>query len=339
MEHLLTNIDSIILGFVQGSFGGVSGTIHTLWQLMFILFLAVYGYKVIISGQFLVSDLIGHCLKIVLILVLATEWGTFFQFIYRIVTELPSDMAGQIMQAASTSLGTHSQASDVTSANAALSSFFDRGMTIADKILEGAKWNDFGLFFYAAVVWAATIGLTSYAAYLIIFAKMGMAIFLALGPYFILMLVFNNSRALFDGWLKNLLNFSFTQLFVYVLLALLLAIMETPLKTLEAHSGITDKLVSVIGPFFLTSVVAILLLAQVRSITSSVVGGVTLSFMGSDAWTMDKAKASTGAATGGGLKKIAPSREKVKEYAAKKYEQGKTSLNEALKRHRTPETR
>jgi hypothetical protein len=54
---------------------------------------------------------------------------------------------------------------------------------------------------------------------------------------------------------------------------------------------------------------------------------------------MGKAKASTGAATGWGLKKISPSREKVKEYAAKKYEQGKTSLNEALKRHRTPETR
>lgn len=286
MEHLLTNIDTIILGFVQGSFGGVAGTIQTLWRMMFVVFLAFYGYKIMISGQFLVSDLIGHCLKLIVILVMATEWGTFFQYVYRMVTELPSDMAGQIMQAAATSLGSHAQAGDAPSANAAISSFFDRGMAVADKILEGAKWSDFGLFLYTSVVWAATVGLTGYAAYLILFAKIGMAVFLAIGPYFILMLIFNNSRVLFDGWLKNLLTFCFTQVFVYILLALLLSILEAPLRSLEMHSGTDGKLISVIGPFCLTAVAAILLLAQVRSISSSVVGGVALSLMGTDASTI-----------------------------------------------------
>src|SRR5690606_26129105 len=162
-------------------------------NMMFVLFIAFYGYKVLAGGQFLASDLVMHSLKIIIILIIATEWGAFFQFVYRMVTETPSDMAVPIMQAASDSLGTHSLANSTLTANAALSSFFDRGMGIVDKILEGADWNDVGLFIYAGTVWTATIGLTGYAAYLILFAKIGMAIFLALGPYFILMLVFTNS--------------------------------------------------------------------------------------------------------------------------------------------------
>ena len=50
IEGLINQVDAIILTFVQGSFGSLTGTIETLWRLMFIVFIAVYGYKVIISG-------------------------------------------------------------------------------------------------------------------------------------------------------------------------------------------------------------------------------------------------------------------------------------------------
>lgn len=47
MDQLIANVDSIILGFVQGSFGSLTATVQILWRLMFIVFIAVYGYKVI----------------------------------------------------------------------------------------------------------------------------------------------------------------------------------------------------------------------------------------------------------------------------------------------------
>ena len=72
MEQIIINVDNIILSFVHGSFGSLSETVHALWQLMFIVFIAVYGYKVMVSGRFSTSDLITHCLKIIVLLVLAT---------------------------------------------------------------------------------------------------------------------------------------------------------------------------------------------------------------------------------------------------------------------------
>lgn len=284
MDQLIANVDSIILGFVQGSFGSLTATVQILWRLMFIVFIAVYGYKVIISGRFLASDLVWHCVKIIVLLVLATEWNTFFLFIYNMVTDLPSDIAGQIISAAADTLGSNAQANSEDTANTALQAFFDRGMAISSKLLEGAGWNNLGQYFYAFAVWFGTIGLTGYSTMLIVLSKLAVAILLAVAPVFILLLIFINTKNLFEGWLRTLLNYAVIPIFVYTLLALILAIMEAPLKFLEENSDSQDGLMTSVGPFLLTSVVSILLLSQILNMAASITGGVSLSTMGTGAW-------------------------------------------------------
>ncbi len=284
MDQLIANVDSIILGFVQGSFGSLTATIQILWRLMFIVFIAVYGYKVIISGRFSATDLVWHCFKIIILLVLATEWDAFFLFIYNMATDLPSDIAGQIISAAADSLGSNAQADSEDSANVALQTFFDRGMTVASKLLDGAGWNNMGQYFYAFGVWFGTIGLTGYSTMLIILAKLAVAILLAVGPVFILLLIFMNTKSLFEGWLRTLLNYAIVPIFVYALLALILALMEAPLRFLEQNSSSQDGLMTSVGPFLLTAIVSILLLSQILNMAASVTGGVSLSTMGTGAW-------------------------------------------------------
>lgn len=291
MDQLIANVDSIILGFVQGSFGSLTATVQILWRLMFIVFIAVYGYKVIISGKFSASDLVWHCFKIIILLVLATEWDTFFLFIYNMATDIPSDIAGQIISAAADSLGSSATADSENTANAALQIFFDRGMTVSSRLLEGAGWNNIGQYFYAFAVWFGTIGLTGYSTMLIVLAKLAVAILLSVGPIFILLLIFINTKSLFEGWLRTLLNYAVIPIFVYALLALILAIMETPLRFLEENANPDDDLMTSVGPFLLTSVVSILLLSQILNMAASITGGVSLSTMGTGAWTSRKVAA------------------------------------------------
>ena len=326
MDQLIANVDSIILGFVQGSFGSLTGTIQTLWRLMFIVFIAVYGYKVIISGKFSASDLIWHCLKIILILVIATQWDAFFLFVYNMVTDLPSDIAGQIISAASDTLGSNSKADSEHSANSALQIFFDRGMTVSSKLLEGAGWNNLGQYFYAFGVWFGTIGLTGYSTMLIVLAKLAVAILLAVGPVFILLLIFINTKNLFEGWLRTLLNYAIIPIFVYALLALILAIMEAPLKFLEENAESKDSLMTSVGPFLLTSVVSILLLSQILNMAASVTGGVSLSTMGTGAWT-----SRAGAKGITGLGRVSWKRSKpLRTYTGIKIKSGMSNLRSAL---------
>jgi len=333
MEQIIINVDNIILSFVHGSFGSLSETVHALWRLMFIVFIAVYGYKIMVSGRFSTSDLIMHCLKIIVLLVLATSWDVFFQFIYRMVTEMPSEIAGQMMHAASESLGVKSQADSVLSANAALSSFYDRVMEVCSRMLEGAGWNHWGLYIYAFAVWFCALGFISYAMMLIILAKLAVALLLSVGPIFILLLIFTDTKALFEGWLKTLLNYAIIPIFVYALLALLLALAESPLRYLEKNSGIDSNLLTTVGPFLMIAVISMFLLGQIMNVASTITGGLSLSMLGTDGWTMGKlgngAKMATATSVAWSWKKSAPTRKRLTE----KVKSGTAALQHALSRN------
>lgn len=343
MEELINNVDAIILNFVQGSFGSFTGTVQMLWHLMFIVFIAIYGYKIMISGQFSVSDLVTHCVKIIVILGLATQWDMFFLFIFNMVTDLPSNIAGHMISAASSSFESDAQADSEASANNALSQFFDRGMAVSANVLQGAGWTSFGQYFYAFAVWLGTIGITGYAAMLIILAKLAVAILLGIGPIFILLLIFTNTRTLFEGWLRTLLNYALIPVFVYALLAILLTLAEGPLSYLESSSGIYDELITAIGPFLLICVISVLLLAQILNIAASVTGGVSLSTMGlgrvagRSTVTAPASKAAAGASKWG-WQKTAPLRSSatsiIKSGASRTVTASRDALSRALQKNR-----
>lgn len=282
IESFIQNIDSLVLAFVQGSYSQFGSLIVTLWRSMFIIFIAVFGYKVILSGRFSSSDLIVNCLKIIFVLALATQWPLFQLFVYDTVTDMPSDLAGLLIQAASHASG--AGASNTVTANQALSSFYDRAMSVTDQLLQGAGFRNFSLYLYALIVWLSALALTAYAAMLIILSKLAVAILLAIGPFFILLLVFNQTRSLFEGWLRTLLNYALIPVFVYALLALLLVLAESPLTALENNTSAGSNLLSYITPFMFTGIVSALLLAQIMNIAGSVTGGLSLSTLGTALW-------------------------------------------------------
>lgn len=283
LDQLIANVDNIILSFVQGSFGSFSATISVFWNLMFIVFIAVFGYKVIVSGRFSAPELLVNIVKIIIILAVATEWDTFFLLVFNLATDLPSDIAGQLVTTASTTLS-GSAVDTVDNANLALSLYYDRSLAVTDKILEGADWFDFGIYLYAGSVALTALIFSGYAAMLIILAKLAVAILLAVGPIFILLLMFNNTKNLFEGWLRTLINFAIIPIFIYAVIAFFLVLAESPLQYLEENSDVNAELLSAIAPFLLVSVVGIMVMAQVMNMAASITGGLSLSTLGAGAW-------------------------------------------------------
>ncbi len=289
IEVLINQVDALVLVFVQNAFGNLMPIVQVLWRMMFIVFIAVFGYKIIISGRFKAPDLIVNCIKIIVLLCVATQWDTFYLLIYAMVTDLPSDISGQIMQGVASSLPS-SAPTDTFSANAALSLFYDRSMGVSAKLLQGAGWGNFGLYFYASIIWLGSIAFTGYAAMLIILAKIAVALLLAAGPIFILLLIFTNTRGLFEGWLRTLLNYAIIPIFVYALLSLLLTLTESPLKAMEDNIGADGPVITYIAPFLFISWVSVMLLAQIMNISASITGGLSLSTFGAGMWFARTAK-------------------------------------------------
>jgi len=166
---------------------------------------------------------------------------------------------------------------------------------------------------------------------LIILSKLAVALLLAVGPLFILLLIFNNTRQLFESWLKTLLNYAVIPIFVYTLLALLLALAESPLSYMEKNTGIYSQFITVIGPFLLVTFVATILLAQVMNVAASVTSGISLSTMGAaaGAWRTSR-NASTSLAAG--VWKSAPAAWQAAKYTGNKIKTGHAALKQSLNR-------
>lgn len=273
VDKFLENLDTIILSFVQGSFGNLSGPMETLWKSMFIVFIAFYGYKVIINGRFSAHDGIIHIAKMLVILVLITSWTDFQIFIMDVITDTPADLAGELIKI--NTIGY----TDVDNANTALGNFYDETAAISGKIREGAGWNGM-IVIFSWVVFLAGLALTGYALILISLSKIAVALMLAVAPFFILMLIFAQTKTLFEGWLRTTLNYALIPIFVYGLLSLLLVLANKALANMGLNVTATSEIMTYAAPFLLVCVISVGLLMQVMNLASGIAGGLSLQTMG-----------------------------------------------------------
>ena len=147
------------------------------------------------------------------------------------------------------------------------------------------------------------------------------------------LLIFSNSRGLFEGWLRTLLNYSVIPIFVYTLLAFLLSLAERPLENLEEHSSVTQALLDGVAPYALVTFISTLLLMQIMNMAASVTGGLSLSTMRGPSWGLGKGMAA--GMLGGKLSvttiKAAPG---AAVYVVDKAKKGSEFLKNALKKNK-----
>ena len=270
IQNLLANVDNVLTDYVLNMFGNLSSGLNTLWTAMAILVVTFYGIRIIAQGDFNPPEALIIMFKMVIIGVLTTSWSEFSIFVYRVITDAPSELAAAML-----GFGPND-----TTINIELDAFIDKSTQGAENILRGAGWSDVGKFIYNAFVWIGMVIFVGYAAFLIILSKMATAVTLAVAPIFILLLIFRQSQHLFEGWLRTTLSYALIPLFVYAILALLIALSIEPLANLmEKTDGAGVGMAGAIVQYLIFTFVGFLLLLQVTGITANIAGGAALSTM------------------------------------------------------------
>ena len=272
IELLLNDVDAVVAGFVNLAFVQLSPAVQSLWRMMLLLFIVFYGYRTLISGNFEARMLLDRIFKFVITLAVLTEWNTFSLLIYDLVTNLPSEIASPILSGAG---------QDSDNINSNITQFFDNGFKVGAQVIADASWAEISKILYGISIYLTTVLFGGYAAFLIVLGKLGTALLLAVAPFFILMFVWDISRDMFTGWLRTLLNYAFIPLFVYTLLALFGGIVDNRLAALSVAASTGSKeIVPVLSSYILATFAGFLLSLQIMNITSSVVGGISLSTLG-----------------------------------------------------------
>jgi type IV secretion system protein VirB6 len=174
-----------------------------------------------------------------------------------------------------------------------IDSIWEQGGAVAGYLFNngGIFPGDFGYFIAGVVVWVLMGLLCVYTMFLIALSHVALAILLALGPFFVAMLLFESTKRLFDAWLAQLINYALITLLTVMAAALLLQIVNT-YATQTAARGTAIQTVDALN-MVLVAVLVFLFMRQVMPIASSLAGGAALNTMG----TISRA-ANWGARTG-----------------------------------------
>jgi type IV secretion system protein VirB6 len=163
---------------------------------------------------------------------------------------------------------------------ATIDAIWSQGGAVADFLWSKAGFfgSEFGYYIAGAVVWVLIGLLCVYTMFLIALSAIALAILLALGPLFIVMLLFDATRRFFEAWLAQLANYALITVLTVLSAALLLQIVASYAAQTAARG---NAIVTVDAlDMVLVAVLVFLLMRQVMPIAASLAGGVSLSSFG-----------------------------------------------------------
>jgi type IV secretion system protein VirB6 len=162
-----------------------------------------------------------------------------------------------------------------------IDAIWDRGAAVA-----GLLWNhgsflagDAGFYFAGAAVYLLIGYVCIYTLFLISLSRIALAVLLALGPIFIVLILFESTRRYFDAWLQELANYALVSIMTVLVDALLLDLVRAYAEQTAARG---EALVTVDAlNLTLAAGLVLLVLRQVPPICARLAGGFALSTFGS----------------------------------------------------------
>lgn len=265
-QDFLNKFEDTILGYITNSVSNVIGFITPIATSLLIIYLAIWGIAHIRGTiQEPLKEGIGRIIRIVFIISIALNFGIYSNVIVNFLYESPDQLASIV---AGTPPG-------IATLDTLLEKGIDEGMNAWNEggVLDG----NFGMYILALIVWITTAALTAYAAFLLLLSKAALTILLAIGPIFIIMLLFQTTQKFFEGWIAQVGNFALMTVLAVALIKIMLSLFEAFINV-----AINDPSVNVVGTLyvFIAGVISVLVLRQIPQIAMALGGGVALSTQG-----------------------------------------------------------
>ena len=265
VSEFLTYVDTTLNGFTQGTYDALVTSHQTEILLVLTIYVALYGWAVLNAWiETTLTDAVKRVVSMAVVVMLATQWSYFSIFGYDVFTAGPAKLIAAM---------THG-AMDPASL---LDQVFDKGVRAGYALMQEGGWSDMGLVVIGALVAFGTVVVVGYSLFLIVLAKIALAILLGLAPLFLLFLLFNATRDFFGQWLRQIFNFALIPVLVFGMSAVMLKFVDSSLTRLEVAT--TSRLGEVTF-LLLIGFILVMLLRQVMGIAAGLGGGIQLATLG-----------------------------------------------------------
>lgn len=295
--HIFANFMSKIEGqlqiYVSDSLSNIVSIISPIATSLLSIYMCMWGWSMmrgVINEP--VTDGVARMIKLSVIVALSVNVGYYNKYIYEFLYFSPQLLAGAMAQ------GNSDFGSNAEFLDKLLGQMTDYGNLYRDsgyKTAEAAP--DYGLIIIGYAIMAAGGFCTGYVAFLLILAKVSLSVLMAVGPIFVLLMVFDATKRLFDAWLgqaiKAILLVGLTGAAMRLVLTGVQQFFESQSENTALLPAIDQAIPAVILP-----IVASLIFIQLPAIASSLSEGVVVGTLGAVGWTMQKTGMKTNVLSG-----------------------------------------
>ncbi len=262
-----TWLNTQLTGYIGDNTARLSATLEPAIVTLATLYIMVWGY-LHLTGQ--IEEPFVHGLKRILtvavVLGASLRLWLYNEIIVSTFYEAPAQLAAAVIGAP-----------DPVNT---IDSIWEQGGAVAGFLFNngGVFRGNLGFPIAAVIVWVLIGLLCVYTMFLIALSRIALSILLALGPFFIAMLLFQTTRRLFDAWLAQLANYALITVLTIMAAALLLRIVNS-YATQTAALGTAILTVDALN-MVLVSVLVFLFMRQVMPIASGLAGGAAFNTFG-----------------------------------------------------------
>jgi type IV secretion system protein VirB6 len=163
-----------------------------------------------------------------------------------------------------------------------IDAIWNAGGAVADQLFRDGTgsgfWGGVGGKLAGLAIWLLMGLLCVYTMFLLALSSVSESVLLALGPLFIVMLLFDSTRRFFEAWLAQLANYALITILTVMIAALMLHLVASYAQQ-TAALGTGMKIVDALNMLLVTGLV-ILFMRQVMPVAGGLAGGVTLGTFG-----------------------------------------------------------
>lgn len=256
----LTAVDCIASQVSEQAFErlfGSDGQLGTALTILLTMYIVFFGISLLLGRSNLsIRAVIPKMMTIGLVLTFATSFAAFQTVFYNFVVGGPNYLAGVITDSEGSATATFAAKLDV--------------VFLAVQEASNGQ-TDINAFSPPGMMWLGAMLLLLGTVGLLVTARIGLALLLAVGPIFVVLALFNGTRGLFVGWLKGLVMLALAPLFAVVGGSIMLEMAVPILSALVAVPGEIDQQAAM--AFFLVGAVHMALMFMVLKVATSMVAG------------------------------------------------------------------
>lgn len=229
------------------------------------LYIVLYGYLVLRgSVQEPILEFAFRAIKLAIIITLVRNASDYQTYVTNIFFEtLPHEISQALNSGATPSAST-------------FDSLLDKGQKCAHEIWSRASWPiDIVTGFGGMLVIGASFLVAAIGFIVSLYARLALAIILAIGPIFIALAMFQPTRRFTESWIGQLVNFVILQVLVLAIGSLLITCIEMTFTVIEGYSDLLMRPIALCA----ICIVALYVFYQLPGIASALAaGGASLTY-------------------------------------------------------------